>query len=81
MKVIDIEKPRPSVDELIGMAKDELVVLRRSDGAVLALSRVDDFAVEVELLRNNPEFMACVRQLSEEPGTVSLQDLRKDLGL
>ena len=36
---------------------------------------------EVELLRNNPEFMAFLRQLSQEEATVSLQDLRKELAL
>jgi len=42
---------------------------------------VDDFAVEVELLKNNPEFMAFLSQLSQEEATISLQDLRKELAL
>jgi len=41
----------------------------------------DDFAVEVELLMNNPEFIALMKQLSHEKATVSLRDLRKDVGL
>lgn len=39
----------------------------------------DDFDVEIDLLRNNPEFMAFLKQLSEEKGAISLQDLRKEL--
>jgi hypothetical protein len=48
---------------------------------VFALSPVDDFDVEVELLKNNPEFMAFLQQLSQAEATISLQDLRKELGL
>jgi len=63
------------------MAKDELIVLRKPDGSVFAMSHVDDFDVEVELLGNNPEFMAFLKKLSQEEATISLQDLRKELGL
>jgi hypothetical protein len=56
-------------------------VLRKPDGSVFALSPVDDFDVEVELLKNNPEFMAFLQQLSQAEATISLQDLRKELDL
>src|SRR5207244_10693753 len=81
MKVIELERARPTLDELMGFAKDELVVLRRPDGSVFALSQVDDFDVETELLKNNPEFMMFLRQLSQEKAATSLLDLRKELGL
>ena len=42
---------------------------------------VDDFDVEVELLKNNPEFMAFMKQLSQEKAAISSRDLRKELGL
>lgn len=81
MKLIELKNVRPTVDELIGLAKDELVVLRRPDGSVYALSQVDDFDVEVEILKNNPEFIAFMRQLSQEKVAISLQDLQAELGL
>lgn len=81
MKVIELERAHPTLDEVMGLAKDELVVLRQPDGSVFALSQVDDFDVEVELLKNNPEFMAFLKQLGQERGAISLQDLRKELGL
>jgi hypothetical protein len=81
MKVIELTQGHPTLDELIGIAADELVVLRKPDGAVFALSLVDDFDVEVALLKSNPEFMALLRQLSQENAVISLQDLRKELGL
>ena len=36
MKVIELEHAHPTVDELIRLAKRELVVLRRPDGSVFA---------------------------------------------
>src|SRR5437660_10930590 len=81
MKVIELEHAHPTVDELIRLAKKELVVLRRPDGSVFALSQVDDFDVEVELLKNNPEFLKFLKQLSKEKATITLEDLRKELGL
>jgi hypothetical protein len=81
MKVIELQEAQPTLDEVIGLAKDELVVLRKADGSVFALSHVDDFDLEVELQRNNPEFMAWLRQLSQEKTAISLADLRNELGL
>ena len=81
MKVIELKNAQPTVDELIGLARDELVVLRKADGSVFALSQVEDFDVEVELLKNNPEFMMFMTQLSQEKAAISLQDLRRELGL
>jgi len=81
MKVVELEHEHPTLDEVIGLAKEELVVLRRPDGSVFALSEVDDFAVETELLRSNAEFMALLKQLGQEKATISLHDLRKELGL
>jgi len=81
MKVIELGHAHPTLDEIIDLAEEEIVVLRKPDGSVFALSPVDEFAVEVELLKNNREFMALLKQLSQEQATISLQDLRKELAL
>ena len=81
MKVIELQQPRPTLDEVIGLAKEELVVLREPDGSVFALSQVDDFAVEAELLKKNTEFMKLLREASREKKAISLPELRKELGL
>jgi hypothetical protein len=81
MKIIELGQGRPTIDEVVGLAKEGLVVLREPDGSVFALTRVDDFDVEVELLKNNPEFMEFLRQRSQEDATISLEDLRKELAL
>jgi hypothetical protein len=81
MKVIELGQGPPTLDEVIGMAKGELVVLRKPDGTVFAISQVDDFDVEVGLLKNNSEFVALLKQLSQEKAAISLEDLRKELAL
>jgi hypothetical protein len=81
VKVIELNNAHPTVDELIDLAQDGLVVLRKADGSVFALSQVEDFDVEVELLKNNPEFMTFMKQLSQEKAAISLEDLRRELGL
>ena len=47
------------------------MVLRYPDGSAFALSQVDDFDGEVELLKKNPEFKAFLKQLSQEEAKIS----------
>jgi len=79
MKIIQLEEKQVTVDELMELARDEAVVLRKLDGAMFALAPVDDFDVEVELLKKNAEFMAFLKKLSQEEATISLQSLREEL--
>lgn len=81
MKVIELGQSQPTLDEVIGQATEEPLVLRKPDGSVFILSQVDDFDVEVELLKNRPDFMVFLRGLSQEQAMISLQDLRKELDL
>lgn len=81
MTVIDLTEKHPTLEEVIGLAKDRVVVLRQPDGSAFAVSQLGDFEVEVELLKNNPDFLSFLRQLSREDATISLEDLRKELAL
>jgi len=81
MKIIQLEEKQVTVDELMELARNEAVVLRQADGAMFAIASVDDFEVEVELLKNNAEFMAFLKELSQEEATISLQSLREELAL
>jgi hypothetical protein len=47
-----------SLDELLEMACQEPVILRLTDHKDFVLSAVDDFELEVELLKNHQGFMA-----------------------
>jgi len=37
MKVIELKQTQPTLDEVIDLAEEELIVLRKSDGSVFAL--------------------------------------------
>lgn len=80
MKVIELDENDCSLDEIVDLAQDELIVLRKPNGSVFTLSHVDDFAVEVELLKNNTELMTLLRKLSQEEAVITLEDLRQELG-
>jgi hypothetical protein len=81
MKIIELGQSHPTLDEVIGQAKEEPLMLRTPDGSVFILSPVDDFDLEAEQLRNKPDFLAFLKGLSQEEATISLQDLRKELAL
>lgn len=79
MKVIEIAQVHPTLDEVMGLAEEGIVVLRKPNGAMFALVPLDDFELEVEQLKHNADFMAYLRGLSEEKVSISLDELRKEL--
>jgi hypothetical protein len=81
MTVIELTETHPTLDEVMGLARDGVVVLRKPDGSTFAVAQLDDFEVEVELLRNNADFLSFLRALSHEGSSVSLEDLRKELAV
>ncbi len=81
MTVIELAETHPTLEEVFGLAKDGVVVLRKPDGSAFALAPLDEFEVEVELLRNNPDFLSFLRRLSREDASIPLEDLRKELAL
>ncbi len=81
MKIVELEKEMLTLDEAIALAKSEGVVLRQANGEMFAIAPVDDFEVEVDLLKKNKKFMAYLAELSQEEATISLQGLREELGL
>lgn len=81
MKIIEVTQKSPSLDQVMEIADHELVLFRKQNGMVFALSEIDEFALETTLLKNNPEFRAFLAELSRERDTFSLQALRQDLGL
>jgi hypothetical protein len=81
VKVIELAETHSTLDEVIGLAKDGVVVLRRPDGTAFALAQLDEFDVEVELLRSSPDFLSFLRRLSREDASIPMADLRKELAL
>jgi predicted HTH transcriptional regulator len=81
MKVIEMESGYPTLAEVISLAERPTVILRQPTGKTFVLATIDDFDVEVNLWKNNQEFMSFLKELSQEPATISLGQLREPLGL
>lgn len=69
------------LDEILEIARQETVILRKagSDGFVLA--PVDEFALELELLRSNEEFMTYLDELFKQEATIPFENIEKELDL
>ena len=52
--------------------------LKESDKVAQTMTDLENFEI---LLKNNPEFMVFLSQLSQEEATISLEDLKKELNL
>ena len=81
MKVIELKQARFLLDELLEMARQEIVILHGQDDEQFVLTLVDEFSLEVESLQNNPEFMAYLDELFSQEATISLEEVEKELGL
>ena len=81
MKVIELAQNRASLQDLLKIARSETVILRQPGNVDFLLGPVDDFALEVELLRNNVEFMSYLDELSDEEATIPLSEVEAELGL
>jgi len=81
MRLIELTQSRIPLDELLSMVSRETVILRKPDSRGFVLAAIDDFDLEIHLLRNNKEFMAYLDELSDQEATISLEEVEKELGL
>ena len=79
MKTIDLSTNDLSVHEIVDSARDESIILKATDGTSFVLSIADDFATEVELLRQNHGFLALLDSFKEDDSSVSLEEVEKRL--
>lgn len=81
MKTIELAQSNLTVVELIELAEQDTLILRKPDGTEFVLSAIDEFAAEVEALGQNQEFMNFLTQRSHSTKRVSLEEARKRLGI
>lgn len=79
MRTIELAQSNLTVAELTELAEQDTLILRKPDGTEFVLSVVDDFAAEVEILRQNAEFMEFLAQRSRSTQRRSLAEARKRL--
>jgi hypothetical protein len=81
MKTIVVGSKTPSLPELLELASNGNVILRAPDGKEFLLAEVDDLALEVALIRQQPELMKYLTERSAEVQRSSLKQVRETLGL
>ena len=81
MKTIELAQSNLTIVELMELAQEDTLILKKSDGTEFVLSVIDDFATEVEVLRQNEEFMEFLAQRSRSTKRLSLEEARRRLGI
>ena len=79
MKTINLDKKAPSVDELLDIARREVVLLVSQDGTSFVLEEADDFEREVTQLGNSGKFMKFLKERTHEKSVTSIEQLADDL--
>jgi hypothetical protein len=81
MRTIELAQSTLSMTELLELAEQDTLILRKPDGTEFVLSAVDDFASEVEALSQNQEFLEFLAERSRSTKRVSLEEARKRLSI
>ncbi len=81
MKTVTISPQAADVNALLDQARHEDLLVRASDGTEFVLSAVDDFDHEIARTRRNARFMSFLEQRAMQTETVSLDEVKEQLGL
>jgi hypothetical protein len=81
MNTIDTGITTPSVPELLELASKGNIILRSPEGKEFLLAEVDDLALEVAVVRQQPELMEFLAQRSGAGSRSSVKEVREMLEL
>ena len=79
MKTINLDKKAPSVDELLAIARREVVLLVSQDGTSFVLEEADDFEREATQLGNSGKFMKFLKERTHEKSAASIERFAGEL--
>ena len=77
MTKLDVRETPVSVDELLQLASDDAVLVVNRDGNEFVVEAADAFDREVAQLAASEKFMSFLKKRSQEPGSVSLEDIER----
>ena len=81
MKTITVHQPAADLLALLDQARTEDILVRLADGSEFILAAIDTFAHEIVQTRKNAALMALLDERAQEPATITLDDLKAELGL
>ncbi len=79
MKTLDLRQNPITVDELLRLASADPVLIVNRDGSEFVVEPADAFDREVAELAQSAKFMSLLAKRSEEPGSVSLEEIERRL--
>ena len=79
MITLDLGQQSVTVEELLHFASSDSVLIRTNDGQEFILESADEFDREVAMLGQSEKFIQFLAERSKEKGTVTLEQLKKDL--
>ena len=77
MTKLDVRQTPVSVDELLQMASDDAVLVVDRDGNEFVVEAADAIDREVAQLAASEKFMSFLDERSQEPGSVSLEEIER----
>jgi hypothetical protein len=79
MKVINLDRKKTTLAQVLKMAGEENLILKTSEGKEFVLAEADDFSREISLVRENVPLMALLTKRSKEKKKYSIDQVRKIL--
>jgi len=81
VRTVTVSRRAKGINDLLKQARRQNLIIRSPDGHEFVLAEVDDFNREIELTRQNKQFMAFLDQRAKQTKTVSLDKAKAELGL
>jgi len=81
MKTIKVSRQEKALQALLKRASQENLILRAPDGREFIIAEIDDFDREIQLQRQNKEFMRFLDERGREKATISAEEARRRLGI
>lgn len=80
MKTINLDEKARSVEDLLSIARREVVLLISKDGTSFVLEEADGFEREAAELGNSDAFMKFLEDRSREEGATPIEKFAVELG-
>ncbi len=81
MRTVDIPPQASEINDLLGQARQEDLLVRAADGAEFMLTAVEDFDLEIARARRNAKLMALLDERGRQSTTVPMDGAKRQLGL
>ena len=81
MKTIKVTENSLNLEAILNLASKENILLETLEGREFVLAEIENFDREVELTRQNQELMNFLDERSREQKTLTLNQVRQQLGL